>query len=246
MALRAWVDALVCSGHYAGGGAVATKGKFAVVWVAFVVLGALFLGGCGRAVGRIDKITPEDGTQPLKVEAGKPALLRLTFTNVGSRPGTFIARVVVYTSGGQKVREYEKPPVLLSPGQQETVEWEHVPSAEGEYAVQFSLWKDTSTVVAQRPDKPQKLLLVTAATPTGKFALGDRVRVISAVNVRTAPGTSNPKVTHVNYPGSMPMGSQGKITAGPQQADGYLWWRVEYDNGVTGWCIEEALAKATK
>ncbi len=215
-------------------------------WMGVVVVASLgLLAGCGRVMGRIDSISPNDPAQPLRAEVGQTVKLTMTFTNIGSKSGTLIPRAAVWDSIGRKVKDYERPPIFLAAGQQFTVEWEHKVEAEGEFLVQFSLWKDPTTLVAQWPQQPQKLLLATAPRPTGKFAVGDRVRVTASVNVRTGAGTSHPKVTHVNYPGSMPPGSMGKIAGGPQQADGYVWWRVEFDNGVVGWCIEDALAKVS-
>lgn len=41
-----------------------------------------------------------------------------------------------------------------------------------------------------------------------------------------------------------PEGSAGYVQAGPQQADGYTWWRVAFNSGESGWCVAKYLDAA--
>jgi len=41
-----------------------------------------------------------------------------------------------------------------------------------------------------------------------------------------------------------PAGAAGYVRAGPQTADGYTWWRVAFNSGVTGWCVDAYLEAA--
>ncbi|WP_132057489.1 glycosyl hydrolase family 18 protein [Halorussus amylolyticus] len=54
--------------------------------------------------------------------------------------------------------------------------------------------------------------------------------------VRDGPGTSN---EHID---TAPEGTGGTVLDGPVESDGYTWWRVDYDDGVsTGWSAGEYL-----
>lgn len=72
-----------------------------------------------------------------------------------------------------------------------------------------------------------------------KFVSGNRIQANSSVNVRSTPGGTS--VT------TEPAGNLGGITGGPSgQAYGgvfYKWYQVSWDNGYSGWSIEEALTK---
>ncbi|MCX7751004.1 MAG: hypothetical protein N2320_05655, partial [Candidatus Bipolaricaulota bacterium] len=94
------------------------------------------------------------------------------------------------------------------------------------------------------PKEPVAAIVCLPPVASNKFKTGDRVKVAQAVNVRTGPGVENPKVSHVNYRDVAPAGVLGKIVGGPEKAGNYVWWRVEFEAGYTGWCIEDALTKA--
>jgi len=200
------------------------------------------LAGCGRVTARIDDWSPKDPGAPIRVEAGKAATLSLTFTNTGNRTGSFLARAVVRDSANVLV---VIPPqtVTVAAGRQHTVSWEHIVASPGTYSVQFILGKDATTTYAQAPAAPAQLIVGVPAVASTKFRIGDRVRVTDAVRVRTGPGTENAQVSHVNYRDSAPAGVQGKVIGGPERAGEWVWWRVEFDAGYTGWSIENNLAK---
>ncbi len=212
-----------------------------------VAMGLLILAavaGCSRVTAKIDSYSPSDPGSPVRVEAGKPVTLSVTFTNTGNRTGTFLVRAVVRDSLNVQVGPPSQT-VTVDPGKSRTVTWEHIVTAPGTYTVQFIVGRDANTTLAQLPANPAPLIVGLPTVVSTAFQLGDRVRVTTAVNVRTGPGTTASKVTHVNYRDVAPAGVEGKVVGGPDKADGYVWWRVEFDAGYTGWCIEDALTKVS-
>lgn len=80
------------------------------------------------------------------------------------------------------------------------------------------------------------LKLIASATPGGPFAAGERIVVTSAVNLRTAPGTTNPSLGQLNT------GTQG-IALGVQAKIGTATWvQVEFPLGG-GWVSAEYVKK---
>lgn len=69
----------------------------------------------------------------------------------------------------------------------------------------------------------------------GRLSVGDRVRVASRLRVRSSAGLSAGLV------GVQAENGRGVIVDGPVEADGYVWWRIDYDLGATGWSAEEWL-----
>lgn len=72
-----------------------------------------------------------------------------------------------------------------------------------------------------------------------KFSIGDWVQTTASLNVREGSG--------LNYTilGTMPLGTVGQIMGGPVEADGYVWWDVDYDMAIRGWSVEDGLELAT-
>lgn len=206
-----------------------------------VLLGAL--AGCGRVNARIDSASPADAGNPVRVEAGKTVPISVTFTNIGNRTGVFHVQAVVRDGAGLRI-PLEPRMVPVDPGKQGTASWNFVVTSPGTYTVQYTVGKDAQTALATWPKDPVAAIVGLPAVASDKFRTGDRVKVAQAVNVRTGPGVENPKVSHVNYRDVAPAGVQGKIVGGPERAGGYVWWRVEFEAGYTGWCIEDALTKA--
>jgi N-acetyl-anhydromuramyl-L-alanine amidase AmpD len=65
------------------------------------------------------------------------------------------------------------------------------------------------------------------------FAPGDAVATTATANARTDPTVAD-NVVHTN-----PAGVRGVVKNGPQQADGYTWYEVAYENGIVGWTVEQ-------
>ena len=74
-----------------------------------------------------------------------------------------------------------------------------------------------------------------AGAPSPRLAVGRRGRVTPGLpnKMRSAPSTGAPQV------GSIPGEGVFNVVGGPQCADGYLWWQVDYE-GVTGWTANGA------
>jgi hypothetical protein len=71
-----------------------------------------------------------------------------------------------------------------------------------------------------------------------EVAVGQRVQTTATLNVRSTPGGS--------LVGQVPAGAKGTVTGGPQGASYnqrfYVWWNIQWDNGVTrGWSVENWL-----
>ena len=77
-------------------------------------------------------------------------------------------------------------------------------------------------------------------TAGAKFQVGDRVRTTANLNIRTGPG-GYPEISDSDYPGYASIGSTGTVLDGPVSAGGYTWWKVQFDAGYTGWCVDNWL-----
>ncbi len=74
---------------------------------------------------------------------------------------------------------------------------------------------------------------------SSKFAPGSRVQVLQTLNTRSVPTTAG------FASGTHGKGALGVIVAGPIAADGYIWWRVDYDSGQDGWSVEDFLGSSS-
>ncbi len=70
---------------------------------------------------------------------------------------------------------------------------------------------------------------------TSEAVHNERVRPLTTVNIRLMPSTTQPIV------GEATPGMVGILTGERVSAGGYTWVRVRYDNGQTGWSIENRL-----
>lgn len=72
---------------------------------------------------------------------------------------------------------------------------------------------------------------------TVRFSLGDKVRVADGpLRERARPTTSSDII------GTQNVGATGVLRDGAVQADGHVWWFVDYDSGPDGWSAEEFFA----
>ena len=79
----------------------------------------------------------------------------------------------------------------------------------------------------------------TTTSPEGGFdkniEIGSRVKTTDMLKVRSGAGTSQSWINNIApYTG-------GKVIAGPKYSDGYTWWHIQYDNGTSGWSVENWL-----
>jgi len=68
--------------------------------------------------------------------------------------------------------------------------------------------------------------------PTQKFQIGNTVRCNTQSNIRSSPGIQTD-----NKLGTQPLGATGTVVEGPVPAGAHLWWRINFDGGVDGWCL---------
>ncbi len=75
--------------------------------------------------------------------------------------------------------------------------------------------------------------------PAPQLAPGSKAMVAetgrSGLNLRSDAGTSFPRV------GSVPEGFIVEVLAGPKYADGYVWYQVKDETGITGWAAANFL-----
>jgi hypothetical protein len=75
--------------------------------------------------------------------------------------------------------------------------------------------------------------------PSTSLSIGDRIQTTSTIGlkVRTGHGLSYSIIA------TQPIGSWGTIIDGSSSTDGYIWWKIRYDNGYTGWSVQNWLQK---
>lgn len=62
------------------------------------------------------------------------------------------------------------------------------------------------------------------------FVVGDDVSVTSNnVNIRSGPGTGYAVIDQLSY------GAIGEVIDGPSSANGYTWYKIQYETSLTGW-----------
>ncbi len=123
--------------------------------------------------------------------------------------------------------------VLGGPTNLDSLTWWQVrvnTSGQEGWAAERSAMGDTLLVLNSTPVEP----------PTGKFKVGDRVVTVSAARLRQSPGFLNKPATDIVA--DIAQGVEGRVLAGPRQADNLTWWQLETTNAqgalVTGWMAE--------
>ena len=72
---------------------------------------------------------------------------------------------------------------------------------------------------------------------TSKFLVNDSVRTTAKLNTRSTPSGM--------LAGTQLSGTIGTIVMGPVTANGFNWWKVDYNTGTDGWSVENYLMKIT-
>ncbi|MDI6734134.1 MAG: Ig-like domain-containing protein [Patescibacteria group bacterium] len=70
-----------------------------------------------------------------------------------------------------------------------------------------------------------------------KFSINDQIVAIANIYVRPEPSLSSKALAMLFN------GSKGTVMGGPAFASKYFWWQVKFDNGLTGWVVENYLIK---
>ncbi len=89
---------------------------------------------------------------------------------------------------------------------------------------------------------------LACASPVDVLAIdvGDTVKAAANTNVRTGPGTNYAEITDPEYSGTARAGTIGTVMAGPQSANGYTWWKVDFGPGLySGWAVQDGLQATT-
>lgn len=73
--------------------------------------------------------------------------------------------------------------------------------------------------------------------PLGKFVVGQRVKTTANLNVRVTSKILGKLL------GRQKKGSLGRVVSGPIKANGYIWWKINYDIGADGYSVENFLVK---
>lgn len=68
-----------------------------------------------------------------------------------------------------------------------------------------------------------------------EVAVDKRVMVTEVMNIRPSAGTADEPI------GEAAQGDEAIVVSGPEEADGYVWWEVVFDNGAGGFVIEDYL-----
>jgi uncharacterized protein YraI len=93
--------------------------------------------------------------------------------------------------------------------------------------------------------KTQKSLLAVAlfsilfVWQAAAFNIEDRVQCTANLNVRSTPSTSGSLVTTESS------GARGIVIGGPQSANGFIWYQITWDNGYSGWSVQDYLILVT-
>ena len=75
-----------------------------------------------------------------------------------------------------------------------------------------------------------------ASATTYKFSIGDVVHVTTNhLKVRSSAGGT--------WIGTQRYGATGTVVAGPTNANGYTYWKVDYTSGVDGWSAQDWLSQ---
>lgn len=77
-----------------------------------------------------------------------------------------------------------------------------------------------------------------------KFNPGDIIWSKADIKVRSSPGLDSVQINSLVEGNSLIKGCKGKIIDGPTEMDGYNWWKIDYDLGITGWSAENYIELA--
>jgi hypothetical protein len=83
----------------------------------------------------------------------------------------------------------------------------------------------------------QTVTVAVTAAPT--LAIGMTVAATGTAYANPTPSTSSAAI------GSEALGNQGVVIAGPVSGNSLTWWKVAYDDDLTGWTVQGSLAAAS-
>jgi hypothetical protein len=107
----------------------------------------------------------------------------------------------------------------------------------------------TLAILPPPTSTPRPSATVALATPVpspspapvaGNIEEGQSVRVTGTgtegIRFRSGPGMDYITLS------ILPDGTELVVLEGPEEADGFIWWRLETDDGTAGWAADEWLA----
>jgi len=106
---------------------------------------------------------------------------------------------------------------------------------------QSQTWNWTVTLRDNTGATVSRSFTVTYDPPEPGIHVGDRVESNQNLNVRQCADAQCLEITDPDYIGYAPSGTEGTVLDGPESADGYTWWEVQWDAGYTGWSVENGL-----
>lgn len=90
---------------------------------------------------------------------------------------------------------------------------------------------------------PQAVSTPTSSTQietAASLTIGSQAKVVgtggSGLNVRSSAGTGNARIK------TLPDGTVVEVIGGPKEADGFTWWQIRDQAGVTGWVASKFLS----
>ncbi len=153
---------------------------------------------------------------------------RLNLRSAASTAGSVVVVLPVGATGT----------VLAGPSMGSGYTWWRIQTSAGTgWAVQDWLTETSGGTTTSAPTTTTTTT-TTPAPGTGKFDIGDAVRVTERLNLRSTASTSGSVVA------VLPVGTTGTVLAGPSTANGYTWWRIQTNLG-TGWAVQDWLTETS-
>ncbi|MEK7187296.1 MAG: Ig-like domain-containing protein [Patescibacteria group bacterium] len=117
-----------------------------------------------------------------------------------------------------------------------SVSWDTAQTVNGSHSVTAT----ARDAAGNRTTANAVTITVSNVAGPAKFQINDRVYVSSGpLNVRSTPSTSGTSLALLQN------NEQGTVTGGPTVANGFTWWNVNWDSGVSGWSAEDFMEKLT-
>ncbi len=93
----------------------------------------------------------------------------------------------------------------------------------------------TQTPAAGGDDQTDPEAPVVEEPPASEIALDSQVEIIEEVNVRPSAGTTEAPIR------TAAIGETAVVISGPEEADGFVWWELVFDDGSSGFVAEDFL-----
>jgi len=194
----------------------------------------VILDSTGQPVDGVDLYRLRYNAPLLQVQSVVPgSLMPLTLANDSTVPGEIVFSQVVAAGTN-----------FTGQGVLATINFFTLATGTADVTFDFTLGSTVDTNVAgleidllTQVTNGSYDIVTPTPTPTGKFLIGDRVKVTQKTYVWSCPSNSCSPL------GFQKKNTQGTVIGGPVSADGYNWWNIDYVSGRDGWSIENWLLK---